>query len=163
MRSLLICLALTPVALGGDPATSFTWKPAPLRFDVLAGKVEVVLSDPLPTHWALSVVSDNETADSAKIWAGSVQLDGPLIERVNNLDAQRLVIRQGTVLVRGASNEAGLAVCVTVPSGTQVLVLNGGHLLGASKSGIVIRDGKVGGQHPRMCAYLPLLMGVYAE
>src|SRR5208283_5559871 len=54
---------------------------------------------------------DGETAE---ISAGSVDLDGPFIERVNT----------GAVRIRSIPDEPGLAVCATVPAGARVRVFH---------------------------------------
>jgi hypothetical protein len=92
---------------------------------------------------------DGETAE---ISAGSVDLDGPFIERVNT----------GAVRIRSIPDEPGLAVCATVPAGARVRVFHDRLPIGGFSTGVVIQDGRVvarssGG--PKTCASLPVLQG----
>jgi hypothetical protein len=90
--------------------------------------MEIMLQDPLPAHWAVSVVT-SQASSAATISAGSVVLDGPFIERVDNLDSRRLNLEPGIVRIRGLADESGLAVCLTVPAGTETRVLHEGSLV----------------------------------
>lgn len=83
--------------------------------------------------------------------------NGPFIERVNDLDLQRLDVKPGTVRVQAKANEPGLAVCVTVPAGTHVRVLRDDLLIRASSTGFAIQDGRATPGVPKFCASVPLL------
>lgn len=150
-------LVLIAIALGEDRGKGYVWVPAPQLLDVARGKVDIVLSGPLPQHWALTVVSRGRETAQAKVSAGSVDLDGPFIERVYNLDRQRLDVKPGVVRVYSKTGEIGLAVCMTVPAGTRVRILHDDFPIASFATGAVIQDGVMVGRSPKICASLAVL------
>jgi len=158
MRCPSMLFVIASVALAADAGTTLSWKPAQHTIEVAQRTLDVVLSGPLPEHWALTVVTAHqEVTHAAKISAASVDLDGPFIERVNDLDLQRLDVKPGTVRIQAKSNEPGLVVCVTVPAGTHVRVLRDDMLIRASSTGFAIQDGRSTPGIPKLCASVPLL------
>jgi len=158
MRCRSILYVIVSAALTADAGTTVSWKPAQHTIEVAQRALDVVLSGTLPEHWALTVVTaPQEVTHAAQISAASVDLDGPFIERVNDLDLQRLDVKPGTVRVQAKANEPGLAVCVTVPAGTHVRVLRDDLLIRASSTGFAIQDGRATPWIPKFCASVPLL------
>src|ERR1700690_3722406 len=100
MRSLLVYCLPTLITSGVALGIGYTWKPAPQPLEVAQGRLDVVLSDPLPEHWALTVIARDGKKGGAEVSAGSVELDGPFIEHVNNVDLRRLEIQPGVVRIR---------------------------------------------------------------
>jgi hypothetical protein len=131
---------------------------------MLQGGLDIVLSDPLPQHWVLSVIAQPETERAASLSAGSVTLDGPFIERVDNLDMRRLDVKPGALRIRGIPNESGLAVCVNVPAGSYVRVLHGDLPIVGPTTGGIAQDGRLvaperedAGSSAKICPSVPVL------
>jgi hypothetical protein len=159
-----VFFVLVTVGFAADAGKGYSWKPVPQQVEMAQGGLDIVLSDPLPQHWALTVIGQPETAHVASLSAGSVALDGPFIERVDNLDMRRLDVKPGVLRIRGIPNESGLAVCLNVPAGSYVRVLHDDLPIVGPITGGIVQDGRlvaqdrpVAGSGAKICPSVPVL------
>ncbi len=156
MYACVISLFFLLFAAGVPSGRTLAWKPAPRHFDIPANEVRIVLTDPLPNHWAIGVVPGEANGDG-RISVASVHLDGALVDRVDNLGPEHLDVKPGMVRVKDLGGLPGVAICVTIPLRTEAIVSRKGLLVARSSTGLLVQDGMVVTRNPKACGAVPAL------
>lgn len=163
MNFLAVSLICFMLAARGPSGRTLEWKPVPLHFNVAGTELRIVLTDPLPKHWAIGVVPV-DAEGVGRISVASVQFDGVLVDRIENLGKQHIDVHPGLVRVKNLGDLAGVAICVSIPKRTEAIVTREGLLVARSPTGLLIQDGTVATRNPRACgALLALQQAVLHE
>jgi hypothetical protein len=157
-----ILLVLTPAALFAFSNESLSWQPAVHAIALPEKQLEIALNAPLPDHWALTFVAAKSDRNTAFISASAVTVDGPFVDQVRDLEPQRIFKQPGAFRIDGLSERMALAVCVTVPAGTEVRILHDGLLVVRADEGVVV-DGTIVARAPKVCGSIPPLVTVISH
>jgi len=103
------------------------------------------------------VVAVKSDRNSALISASAVKFDGLFTDQVKDCETQRILKQSGAFHIHAIGEKMGLAVCVTVPPGTEVRILHDGLLVVRADEDVVV-DGTIVARAPKVCGSIPALV-----